>query len=58
MLLHQDRLRSLLVFALLHVKEYLKDDGGTVILSNGHKIEVARRKKDMFLGKMKQYYKY
>ncbi len=43
---------------LLHVKEYLKGDGGSVILSNGNEIEVARRKKDIFIGRMKEFYKF
>lgn len=43
---------------LLHVKEYLKGEGGSVILSNQTVLEVARRKKDIFLSRMKQYYKY
>jgi two-component system LytT family response regulator len=43
---------------LLHVKEYLKGEGGSVVLSNGKEVEVARRKKDIFISKMKEYYKY
>jgi two-component system, LytTR family, response regulator len=43
---------------LLHVKEYVKGEGGSVILSNGKEIEVARRKKDIFIGKMKEFYKF
>lgn len=43
---------------LLHVKQYLKGEGGSIILSNGKEVEVARRKKEIFLSKMKQYYKY
>ncbi len=43
---------------LLHVKEYLKGEGGSVILSNGNEIEVARRKKDIFIGRMKEFYKF
>ena len=43
---------------LLHVKEYLKGEGGSVVLTNGKEVEVARRKKDIFLSKMKEYYKY
>jgi two-component system LytT family response regulator len=46
------------VVNLLHVKEYLKGEGGSVILSNGEEIEVARRKKDAFLGKMKEFYRF
>ena len=43
---------------LLHVKEYIRGEGGSVKLSSGVELEVARRKKDLFLSKMKQYYKY
>jgi len=43
---------------LLHVKEYLRGEGGSVILSNGHEVEVARRKKDLLIAKMKEYYKF
>ena len=43
---------------LLHVKEYLRGEGGSVILSNGKEIEVSRRKKDIFLSRMKEFYKF
>lgn len=43
---------------LLHVKEYVKGEGGSVILSNGKEMEVARRKKDTFLTKMKAFYRF
>jgi two-component system LytT family response regulator len=43
---------------LLHVKEYLRGEGGTVILSNGEQIEVSRRKKEFFLQNMKEFYKF
>lgn len=43
---------------LVHIKEYLKGEGGSVILSNGTEIEVARRKKEPFLDKMKSFFKY
>jgi two-component system LytT family response regulator len=46
------------VVNLLHVKQYLKGEGGSVILSNHTELEVARRKKDDFLSKMKEYYKF
>jgi two-component system LytT family response regulator len=52
------RIHKSCIVNLLHVKEYLKGDGGTVKLSNGHEVEVARRKKDIFISKMKQFYKY
>ena len=43
---------------LLHVKEYLKGEGGAVILSNKTELEVARRKKEIFIAKMKEFYKF
>ena len=43
---------------LLHVKEYIRGEGGSVRLTSGKELEVARRKKDPFLTRMKQYYKY
>jgi two-component system, LytTR family, response regulator len=41
-----------------HIKEYIRGEGGSVILSNGHEVEVSRRKKDMLITKMKEYYKF
>ncbi len=43
---------------LLHIKEYVRGEGGLVILSNGTEIEVARRKKEPFMDKMKSFFKY
>ncbi len=43
---------------LLHVKEYIRGEGGSVILSNRQELEVSRRKKELFLMKMKGYYKF
>ncbi len=43
---------------LLHIKEYVKGEGGTVILFNNKEIEVSRRKKDLFISRMKEFYKY
>jgi two-component system LytT family response regulator len=34
---------------LLHIKKYLKGEGGWVIMSDGSKIEVSRRKKEVLL---------
>jgi len=52
------RIHKSFLINLLHVKEYLRGEGGSVILSNGKDLEVSRRKKDLFLNKMKEYYKY
>jgi two-component system LytT family response regulator len=40
------------------VKEYLRGEGGSVILSNGKELEVSRRKKDVFMTRMKEFYKF
>jgi two-component system LytT family response regulator len=43
---------------LEHIKEYIRGEGGTVILSNAHEIEVSRRKKDLLMKRMKDFYKF
>ena len=43
---------------LLHVKEYIRGEGGSFLLSNGHEVEVSRRKKDLLMNRMKEYYKF
>lgn len=52
------RIHKSFLVNLLHVKEYLRGEGGSVILSNGKEVEVARRKKDLLIAKMKEYYKF
>jgi two-component system LytT family response regulator len=52
------RIHKSIVINLEHVKEYLRGEGGTVVLSNGQKVEVSRRKKESFISRMKEYYKY
>lgn len=42
---------------LIHVREYHRGEGGFVIMSNKAEIEVSRRKKDLFLEKVKQIFK-
>ncbi len=43
---------------LLHVKEYIRGEGGSVILSDNREVAVSRRKKDYFLSRMKEFYKF
>jgi two-component system, LytTR family, response regulator len=43
---------------LRHVREYQRGEGGTVIMSNNAEIEVSRRKKEQFLLKIKENYRY
>jgi len=52
------RIHKSILVNLLHVKEYLRGEGGSVLLSTGKELEVSRRKKDIFLSKMKEYYKF
>ena len=52
------RVHKSFLINLLHVKEYMRGEGGTVIMSNGAEIEVSRRKKDLFLSKVKEIFKY
>lgn len=52
------RIHKSILVNLLHVKEYQRGEGGSVILSNGTEVEVARRKKDAFLSRMKEFYKF
>jgi two-component system LytT family response regulator len=42
---------------MMHVKEYQRGEGGVVIMSNGAEIEISRRKKDLFLLKVKEVFR-
>ena len=42
------RIHKSYLINLLHVKEYIKGEGGSVILTGGNEIEVSRRKKRYF----------
>ena len=52
------RIHKSYLINLLHVKEYIRGEGGSVLLSNGHEVEVSRRKKDLLMTRMKEYYKF
>jgi two-component system LytT family response regulator len=43
---------------LMHVKEYVRGEGGSVIMSNGMEVEISRRRKEQFLMKVKEIFKY
>lgn len=43
---------------LLHIKEYIRGEGGMVVLDNNKEVEVSRRKKDLFIIKMKELNKF
>jgi two-component system LytT family response regulator len=52
------RIHKSFLINLHHVKEYHRGEGGMVIMSNNHEIEVSRRKKDQFLMKVKEVFRY
>lgn len=52
------RIHKTYMVNLLHVKEYIKGEGGRVVLSNGTEVEVSRRKKEIFIQRMKEFYRY
>lgn len=52
------RIHKSVLVNLKHIKEYFRGEGGSVLLSNGHELEVARRKKDHLITRMKEYYKF
>jgi two-component system LytT family response regulator len=52
------RIHKSFVVNLEHIKEYIRGEGGSVKLNNGHEVEVSRRKKDLLMTKMKEFYKF
>jgi len=52
------RIHKSFLINLRHVKEYQRGEGGTVIMNNNSEIEVSRRKKEQFLLKIREIYKY
>jgi two-component system LytT family response regulator len=41
-----------------YIKEYIRGEGGSVLLTGGQEVEVSRRKKEVLMRKMKEHYKY
>ena len=52
------RIHKSFLINMLHVKEYIRGEGGVVVMTNGMEIEVSRRKKELFLTKIKESFKY
>jgi two-component system, LytTR family, response regulator len=52
------RIHKSFLVNLQHIKEYVRGEGGSVILTNDRTIEVSRRKKEVFMTRMKELYKY
>jgi two-component system, LytTR family, response regulator len=51
------RIHKTFLVNLLHIKEYIKGEGDSIVLSNGENVEVSRRKKGFLIAKMKEFYK-
>jgi len=52
------RIHKSFLVNLNHIKEYQRGEGGLVIMTDNAEIEVSRRKKEFFLNRMKELYKY
>jgi len=52
------RIHKSFLINLNHVKEYQRGEGGIVIMTDDAEIEVSRRKKDVFLEKIKEVFRY
>jgi two-component system LytT family response regulator len=51
------RIHKSFLINLLNVREYQRGEGGVVIMNNGVEIEVSRRKKELFLMKVKDSFR-
>lgn len=52
------RVHKTYLINLQHVAEYHRGEGGVVIMSNGTEVEISRRKKELFLSKIKGVFRY
>lgn len=52
------RIHKSTLINMKHVKEYQKGEGGVVIMSNDKALDVSRRKKEHFMNRMKEVFKY
>ena len=52
------RIHKSFLVNLQHIREYIRGEGGSVMLTNDKTIEVSRRKKEVFITKMKELFKY
>jgi two-component system LytT family response regulator len=52
------RIHKSFLVNLNHVKEYIRGEGGSVLLTDDRVIEVSRRKKEVFITRMKELFKY
>lgn len=55
---HFVRVHKSFAVNLEHIQEYVRGEGGNVILTNGKEIEVSRRRKDILIERMKERFKF
>jgi len=52
------RIHRTFLINLQHVTEYHRGEGGMIIMSNGEEVEISRRKKDIFLTRIREIFRY
>jgi len=52
------RIHRTFLINLQHVTEYHRGEGGVIIMSNGEEVEISRRKKDIFLTRIREIFRY
>jgi len=52
------RIHKSYVVNLEHIVQYVKGEGGSVMVTGGREVEVSRRKKEELMRKMKEHFKY
>lgn len=52
------RVHKSYVVNLDHIREYVRGEGGSIILTGGQEIEVSRRKKELLMQRMKEHFKF
>jgi two-component system LytT family response regulator len=52
------RVHKTFMINLEHVVEYQRGEGGLVVMDNGMEVEVSRRKKEEFMNKIKEVFRY
>lgn len=52
------RIHKSFVINLDHVTNYLRGEGGSVMLTGGKEVEVSRRKKEVLMQRMKEYFRF
>lgn len=55
---HFIRIHKSYLVNIEYIREYVRGDGGSVILTNGQEIEVSRSKKEVLIARMKEHYKF